>query len=192
MQYNLLQPGAASISPNQFLKMTVHWYAFRCKPNKEVFVYEQLLARRIETFLPMLRVQVVNPRARKRKPYFPGYLFIHADLAQTGFSALNWLPGGLGLVCFDSVATPVPDSLIAALRKRLDEIEAAGGELFDGLKPGDVLEIQSGPFAGYEAIFDARLSGSDRVRVLLKLLRGRLLEVDLPAGQLSKKQTSKR
>ena len=88
--------------------------------------------------------------------------------------------------------TPVSDSLIATLRKRLDEIEAAGGELFDGLKPGDRVQIQAGPFAGYEAIFDARLSGSERVRVLLKFLQGRILQVDLPAGQVAKKDKKQR
>lgn len=167
--------------------MTASWYTLRSKPNKEKFLYEQLLARRITTFLPMLRVQTVNPRARKQKPYFPGYMFVLVDLEALGFSALHWLPGSGGLVTFGGEITPVPDSLIIALRKRLDEIEAAGGELFDGLAPGDPVNIQVGPFAGYEAIFNARLSGSERVRVLLKLLHGRILQVDLPAGQVSKK-----
>ena len=63
----------------------------------------------------------------------------------------------------------------------------AGGELFDGLKSGDEVYIPDGPFAGYEAIFDAHLPGSGRVRVPLKLLQKRQKPVDLPAGKTRRK-----
>ena len=64
-----------------------------------------------------------------------------------------------------------------------------GGELFDGLNPGDTIVISDGPFAGYEAIFDARLPGSERVRVLLQLLNSqRQIPVELKAGQIKQKR----
>ncbi len=48
--------------------------------------------------------------------------------------------------------------------------------------------IHSGPFAGYEAIFDLRLSGSERVRVLLKMLNNRNLPIELDSQQIEKKR----
>lgn len=45
-------------------------------------------------------------------------------------------------------------------------------------------EIQARPFAGYEAIFDARLSGCERVRVRLKLIIKQQIPLDLPSGQV--------
>jgi transcription antitermination factor NusG len=51
-----------------------------------------------------------------------------------------------------------------------------------------VVVIQDGPFAGYEAIFDTRLPGRERVRVLLKLLQKRQVPVDLPAAQIKLKK----
>lgn len=172
----------------RFHSMTVNWYAFRSKPNKEVFVYEQLLAHHIEAFLPLLRVRTVNPRARKWRPYFPGYLFLRADLAQTGFSLLNWMPGGLGIVRFAGEAIPVMESLIGAIRNRVDEINRAGGEQLEQLKSGDLVVISAGPFAGHEAIFDVSISGHERVRVLLKLLYGKQLPVELATGLIQKKK----
>ena len=47
-----------------------------------------------------MHVQPVNQRARKKKPNFPGYLFIHMDLEQENPSALRWMPGAVGLVSF--------------------------------------------------------------------------------------------
>jgi transcriptional antiterminator RfaH len=167
--------------------MTTYWYVLRSKPNKEQLLWEQLRIRNIETFYPRLRVNPVNPRARKVKPYFPGYIFIHADLEQIAPSTLQWMPGALGFVAFDAQPSTVPEGLIHAVKRRVDEINAAGGEIFDGLKQGDVVEIQSGPFAGYEAIFDARLAGNERVKVLLKMLQGKSTKMEIPAALLKRK-----
>ncbi len=56
------------------------------------------------------------------------------------------------------------------IKRRVDYICQAGGLIFDGLVPGVEVKITSGPFAGYDGIFDSRLSGTERVRVLLTLI----------------------
>lgn len=173
--------------------MASTWYVLNTKPRKEEFLWEQCLAHGFETFFPRIRVQTVNPRARKVRPYFPGYIFVFVDIEQVGISTLQWMPGAQRLVSFDGVPATVPDGLIHAIQRRLEEINAAGGELFDGLTPGDVVYIQDGPFAGYKAVFDSRLPGSERVRVLLKLLQAhRQVPVDLPAGQIKRKDPHRR
>ena len=149
---------------------------------------EQLELRRIETFSPRIRVQVVNPRARKVRPYFPGYIFIGADLEKSGLSVLQYVPGSAGLITFGGTPAFVPDGLIHAIRQRVEEINSAGGELFDVLRSGEMVLVHSGPFAGYEAIFDVRLPGTERVRVLLKLLRNRKMPVELSAGYVRPKK----
>ena len=172
--------------------MTKHWYVYRSKPNKEMFLAEQLELRRIEVFCPRIRVQVVNPRARKVRSYFPGYLFIHADLNSSNFSGFQFMPGAAGLVTFGGETPNVPDGLISAIRQRVDEINAAGGELLEALKPGAEVVIHSGPLSGYQGIFDERLPGTERVRVLLKFLKDRQQLVELPAGQIRLKKFSPR
>lgn len=165
------------------------WYALRSKPRKEDALYRQVRAQGFEVYFPRLRVNPVNPRSRKVKPYFPGYMFVQADIVGVGLSTFQWMPHSAGLVCFGEEPAEVPEHLIQSLRKRIAEINAAGGEVFAGLKPGDTVVISDGPFAGYEAIFDARLAGSERVRVLLKLLNDRRrLPVELGAGQITQKK----
>ena len=170
--------------------MTERWYVIRSKPRKEDFLGEQLLIRKIEAYYPRVRVQTVNPRARKTKPYFPGYIFVHLDLENFNLSTLQWMPGAISLVSFGGEPAFVPDSLIQTIRKRVDEINDVGGELLEELKPGDIVDIQSGPFAGYEAIFDARLSGNERVRVLLKMMSDRKLPAEISVGQIQRKKRS--
>ena len=168
------------------------WYALRSKPRKEDVVWKQLQLQGFETYFPRLKVHRVNPRSRKVVPYFPGYLFINVDLDQIGLSIFQWMPHTVGLVSFGGEPAIVPDNLIYSIRKRVDEINNAGGELFDGLTPGDSVIISDGPFRGYEAVFDARLPGSERVRVLLELLSNqRRVPIEMSADQIERKQKTR-
>lgn len=160
------------------------WYVMRSKPNKESLLWEQLSLQNIECYYPRLRVKPVNPRARKLRAYFPGYLFVRVDLERVNLSALQWMPGAVGLVAFGGEPASVPEALVNTIRNRVDEVNAAGGELLEGLKKGQTVEIQAGPFTGYTAIFDTRLSGNERVRVLLELLDKGQMPVELPVVQI--------
>jgi transcriptional antiterminator RfaH len=98
------------------------------------------------------------------------------------------MPFSSGFVTFGDVPATVPENLIQAIRRHVEEINAAGGEQLAGLKQGDAVKIQGGPFDGYEALLDARLPGRERVRVLLKLLQIRQISVELPAAQIERKK----
>jgi transcription antitermination factor NusG len=164
--------------------MSMRWYVLRSKPNQEDLLWEQLNLRRIEAFLPRIPVKTVNPRARKIRPLFPGYVFVHLDLSQVGESPLQWIPGTSGLVKFGNDLGYIPDNLIYAIRKRAEEIHAAGGALLQSVHAGDTVVIRDGPFKGYGAIFDGYLSGSERVRVLLNLFQREAIPLQLHAGQI--------
>jgi len=173
--------------------MAYNWYALRSKPRKENVVWRQAISHGFETYYPRIRVHPVNPRSRKLRPYFPGYLFVYADLEEVGQSVFQWMPHSVGLVSFGGEPAVVPEHLIHELRKRVEEINAAGGEIFDGLQPGDVIVISDGPFEGYEAIFDYRLPGSERVRVLMELLGNqRQVPLELDARQIERKDKKHR
>lgn len=171
--------------------MALHWYALRSKPRKEDVVWKQVRLLGFEVFYPFLRVNPINPRSRKYRPYFPGYLFVRADVEAVGLSTFQWLPHSTGLVSFGGEPAPVPDNLVYAIRERVEEIAKAGGEVFDGLHKGDVVRINYGPFEGYEAIFDARLPGTERVRVLLQFLSDRYVSIELDASHLQAKKQQK-
>jgi len=169
--------------------MAHSWFAMKSKPRKEEVVWRQVIAHGFEAYFPRLRVQPVNPRARKLVPYFPGYLFVCADLEDVGLSVFKWMPHTMGLVSFGGEPAIVPDNLINSIRKRVSEINAAGGEVLEGLQSGDEIRISEGPFQGYEAIFDSRLPGKVRVRVLLELLGSqRRVPVEMDAALIQPKK----
>jgi transcription antitermination factor NusG len=164
----------------------MRWYVLRSKPNKEEALRNEVSARGLQVFYPCLHVKPVNPRSHKTRPYFPGYLFVHVELDGVGPTFFARLPQSQGLVSFGGDPSEVPEGLVQAIHKRVDEVNAAGGEQLVNIRKGEAVEIQDGPFAGYRAIFDARVAGNERVRVLLKLLQEQTLKVELPAGQVKR------
>lgn len=166
--------------------MTASWYVLRIKPHKERSVYQLLRAKDVDVYFPAVKVKPKNPRAAKIRPYFPGYMFVQVNLEQEGENVLRWTPGTRGLVRFGSVPATVPQNLIQELKKRIAELEAAEPEQKNNLKPGDRVQITGGPFAGYEAIFDARLSGSERVQVLLAYLSYQPHRITIDATSVEK------
>lgn len=167
--------------------MDYYWYVLRSKPRKEDALWQQVHSQGFDVFYPRIPVHPANPRARKVASYFPSYMFVRVNVEEVSLSTFQWMPHSYGLICFDNIPAQVPDELIAAIRQRVNEIAAAEGELFYGLKHGDPIVIRKGPFAGYDAIFDARLSGNDRVRVLIRLLSDRHVPLELHAGQISRR-----
>ena len=161
------------------------WYVIRAKPHRERVVAAQLTRQGLEVFFPAVRVHPINPRAARERAYFPGYLFVHLDLAAVGANTLRWLPAAVGLLEFGGEPAVVPAALITQLKRRIGSIQAAGGLVLVDLERGNTVRITSGPFSGYDAIFDLRLKGSDRVRVLLEMLR-RQVPVELDAGSIRK------
>ena len=166
--------------------MNENWYVLRVKPNKENAVYQRLQGWDIQTYLPLVRVNPKNPRAAKQKPYFPGYLFVYADLENVGANKINWLPGAISLVSFGGVPATVPENLILELQHRLAQIDAEGGLIYAELEPGDKVRIVEGPFEGYEAIFDMRLPGKDRIQILLSFLSQHPQPVEIDVESIKK------
>jgi len=160
-------------------------YVLQCKRNKEDSVLQQLIINNIDAYYPCIKVRPVNPRSRKIKPYFPGYIFVNANLDVVGTSILQWIPGVIGLVGFGGELASVPDDLLQAIRSHVDRINSEKSEPQRMFVSGEKIVIHSGPFAGFYAIFDSYLPGHERVRVLLQMLRDRQLKVELSGTRIN-------
>ena len=161
--------------------MSTCWYALHCKPHMEACVKGQLGVNQIDYFYPTFEARPVNLRSQKIKAYFPGYLFVKLETGSAGFSVIKWMPGVVGLVCFDNDPAPVPDSLIAAIKQHVQKTDISG-YASSRFKRGEAVQVTGGPLAGLTGIFDLSLPGSQRSRILLKILGQQYTRVELPAG----------
>ncbi len=156
---------------------TKRWYTLYTKPNAEYQVASALNQRGIQSYLP--EIELARPqRGRKKKPFFPCYLFIKVDFEAIGLSAVQWTPGLRRIVSFGDQPIPLPDDLIYLIRRRLGEIRAAGGWPAHSFKPGDTVRITEGPLRNMLAVFEGPTTPSQRVKVLCSIL-GRLSRVQV-------------
>jgi transcriptional antiterminator RfaH len=172
-----------------FCEMSSSWYVIQSHPNKEQLLFKQIVLLGIEVFYPKIKVKPVNPRSRKIRPYFPGYLFIRTEPEMIGTSTIKWMPHSKGIVAFGGEPSIVPESLIHALKQKVGDSEDSVIEIKDEFNRGTPISIEFGPFEGYEGIFDTKLEGSDRVRILLKMLINQYVPVELEISHIQRKKT---
>ena len=163
----------------------MRWYVLRSKPRKEGALQRFARQNGHEVFFPSIPIRPVNPRAARIRPYFPGYLFVRADLDDVGIGFLQWAPGAANLIQFGGEPAIVPEAIVAQLKRRLEEIHTVGDHVLSTLQPGDRVRIVNGPLAGYRGIFDLHLSGDQRVRILLELLE-HSVAVEISAAMIEK------
>jgi transcriptional antiterminator RfaH len=168
--------------------MSSYWFVIRSKPNKEDFLYSQLLQRQIEVYYPRLHVTPANPRSRKLRPFFPGYLFVHLNLDATPVSSLYFIPGTSQVVSFDSEPAVVSEEVIKEIKINVEKVNKRSNKNKDQFAPGEPVIISAGPFEGYQAVFDTRIEGSERVRLLIELLRNQQFRVQIPSKMVKPKK----
>ncbi|MDD5307176.1 MAG: UpxY family transcription antiterminator [Deltaproteobacteria bacterium] len=125
------------------------WYAVHVRSNQERATGRFLMGRAVEIFLPTYRVRVrrTDRRVEVTRPLFPGYLFVHVDLAAAERVEVLKAPGTVRIVGFGEGPVPVPDDVIHSLG-----ILVGAGQ--DTVKPhplvrtGQRVEVTDGPFAG--------------------------------------------
>lgn len=171
--------------------MAEAWYVLRSKPNKEDALFRLCVSRGYKVYYPRLRVRPVDPRSRVIRPMFPGYLFLHEDLERTGLSKFQWIPHAIGLVTFGTAPGRVPNSFMNALKDRVQRMNDDRRDPLSDWHKGDPVIIRSGPLEGFEGIFDSRLSGRARVRILMKLLNDQWTKVEIEHTSLEKKKDSR-
>lgn len=145
-----------------------HWYALYTKAHREQQVHDLLRDRGFTVFLPLLRVLRKGRVVETREPLFPCYMFAHFDMIETGFYPVQWTQGLRSVVSFCGEPAIVDDEIIEYIQARL--AGEVGPERSSRFNQGDLVRITDGPFRDLAAVFDGTLTGSRRVRVLLRVL----------------------
>lgn len=157
------------IAPEDGLDEAKRWYCLYTKPRTERRVYQVLQGQGLECFLPELPRTSRDKRLGIGRPFFPRYLFARLALPEDS-SWVRWTPGLVQIVNTDGEPIPIEEGVIQALQEQVQALLGAGqtGPTF---RPGERVRITAGPFRGYEGIFDRRLSGENRARILVRFLR---------------------
>jgi transcription antitermination factor NusG len=135
------------------LAVEEQWLALWTHSHSEQLVHDQLIAKRFNSFLPMVPVWSRREGARRliRKPMFPGYLFVRHAIDKASYIEIMKTKG-LARVLGERWDLPaiVPDVEIDAVRQVLDTGLPILEHSF--LREGHRVRITQGPLAGVEGI----------------------------------------
>jgi transcriptional antiterminator RfaH len=159
---------------------SARWYVVQTQHRSEAQAARELASQAFEIFLP--RYQKKCRHARKvtlvTAPLFPGYLFVRLDPGHQRWRSINGTRCVVRVIASQEGPIPVPDALIAMLRKRLDPQGFVVMSLRPDFAPGAAIRIRSGSFADAIGLFDG-FRDHDRVAVLLEFLGGKVrVELD--------------
>jgi transcriptional antiterminator RfaH len=158
--------------------MSEHWYCVRAKPRQEDIALAALQRLPgVEACCPRVRLRRRrNGRVRALdEALFPPYLFARFEPVRWR-NAVTYAMGVASLVGFGGQPVPVPDDAMAELRRSLDANDVCAPP--SEPRPGDVVDIVNGPFAGLQAVLTQYQPARQRVQVLLDFL-GTVAELHL-------------
>ena len=151
------------------------WYVVLTKPKQEERAEEHLTLQGGEVFLPRIQLEKVRKGKRTQviEPLFPGYLFVNVKGCEQLVGSIRSTRGVRQLLRFGTTPLEVNPSLISDLKKRCGHTEEPGQNIAQSeqtlFTPGQGIEITSGPFKDYQAIFK-QFDGEHRAIILLNLL----------------------
>ena len=159
------------------------WYLVYTKRTQERVAYDNLSRQGYTVYLPRYKQTV----RRESTPYqretalFPRYLFVHLSTERDNWGPIRSTLGVSHVVKFGDSFASVPDELIEAMHRLEDEtgLHAAPKRR---VKQGDRVLIESGPFSGYEAVFQEE-KGADRVILLMDII-AKHTRLSIPAALL--------
>ena len=151
------------------------WYVVLTKPKQEERAEEHLTAQGGEVFLPRIALEKVRKgkRVRNVEPLFPGYLFVNVEGCEQLVASIRSTRGVRQLLRFGVQPLEVNPVLINDLRHRCIDAGNVGANADASPKEyyeqGQMVEVISGPFKDYQAIFK-QFDGEHRAIILLNLL----------------------
>jgi transcriptional antiterminator RfaH len=162
----------------------MRWYVVNTLPHQELRALANLHRQGFAAWLPAFR----KGRRHARRvdsvvtPLFPGYLFMHLDVATARWRSINGTFGVIKLLCHGELPAPVPTGLVDELLAKRDSEGLVRLPLRQFAR-GEAVRVAEGPFADLVGIYEG-MSGRDRVVLLLSLL-GREVKATVPMAGLA-------
>ncbi|MFA5906914.1 MAG: UpxY family transcription antiterminator [Desulfobacula sp.] len=149
----------------------LNWFVLLTRSNFERTVYNSILKKKIQAFLPQIRRKSIrrDRHLMVEYPLFPGYIFVRSTQQAADQLTILKTTGAVRLLGNQTGPVAVPDIQIESLKiltsSNLDLI--TGSNI--SLKTGDPVMIIEGPLAGFKGEF-IRHKGKGRVIIKVDLL----------------------
>lgn len=129
-------------------KLKYNWYAIRVKSRSEKKVFAELLELGIEAYLPLQKKlrQWSDRKKWVEMPLISGYVFVY--ISRKEYETVLRIYNVVCYVYFEGKAAIIRDEDINLLKRMLGQVEVELEITVEELKPGQMVEIVTGPLIG--------------------------------------------
>ncbi len=153
------------------------WYALHTRSRFEQKVYDGLVGKSLEAFLP--RIEVISRRKDRRKkilvPMIPGYVFIRSVLEAEEYYRIIETVGVVRIVANKGKPLPATKEEISSLMILDGTDRTVQNRVY--MKRGDLVMIVEGPLKGLVGFYLRHKGKTDKVVVSVELLQRSLAVV---------------
>jgi len=163
------------------------WHAIYTRPRWEKKVAELLLDKKIEHYLPLLKVlrQWSDRKKWTQEPLFRSYIFVH--ISPEEYLTVLQTPGVVRFVTFEKKAVAIPPLQIEAIKTFI----ATGEDIIDEpveVKIGDRVIVTRGALKGLEGTL-VEISRKKRLRIMIEGIQ-QSLHIKIPLSYIKVLSTS--
>jgi len=159
------------------------WYAVYVKSRSEKKVLQTLADKDIEAYLPIQKKlrQWSDRKKLVEMPLMPGYVFVH--ITRKDYDRVLQTEHVVCYITFGGKAAPVRDEDIESLKRMLHQDQIKVELTREDLKPGEQVEILSGPLMGMKGEL-VQIKGKNKVGIRLQPV-GYTVMVEVPISELA-------
>jgi transcriptional antiterminator RfaH len=161
----------------------IGWHVLCTYPNYEKRVYKTLLTQKIETYLPLIKVEKKWSDRKKvlEMPLFPNYIFIRPDANSFNYSSLS-INGAVNFIKISGKPCLVHDNEIRIIQNLLSITHDITKEC--EYKIGDMVEVMDGPFQGLHGLVRGT-NKTNKLYIHLQLLN-QIISVEISDARTKK------
>ncbi|MEY4474999.1 MAG: transcription elongation factor/antiterminator RfaH [Pseudomonadota bacterium] len=150
-----------------------HWHLLYCKRGQILRAKEHLERQTVNCWTPILTIEkmIRGKRTEATEALFPNYLFVEFDSEHIHTTTISATRGVSHFIRFGTQPAVIPAIVIADMQSHTaDKIIAP-----EVPRPGDIVTIIDGIFAGLQAIY-TEPDGEARSMLLLNMLNSQIVQ----------------
>jgi transcriptional antiterminator NusG len=121
----------------------------------------------------------------KEKNYFPGYIYIQADLTGEVAPTIRAVNGVVGFLGAKDIPTPLRLSEVNRILGRVDEMSEQDASIVEPFIVGESVKVSEGPFQGFSGTIEEVMEDKKKLKVMVKIF-GRKTPLELSFMQVEK------
>ncbi|MSQ79138.1 MAG: transcription termination/antitermination factor NusG [Flavobacteriaceae bacterium] len=172
------------------------WYVIRAISGKEhkvkTYIEAELsregLSEHVpQILIPMEKVYTVKngKKTVKEKNYFPGYIYLQADLQGEVAPTIRAINGVVGFLGPKDKPVALRQSEVNRILGKVDEISDQSETMLEPFMVGELVKVTDGPFNGFSGNIEEVMEDKKKLKVMVKIF-GRKTPLELTFMQVEK------